>query len=75
MSHLYKNIHVTGNSVVLYSGFFFMKGLVDIKKKWLYGDDLIKKSSYCPHSIYCNNTKYHFTYNNVVAMDALCVDI
>ena len=43
MLRLTKNIHGTGNIVVLDSGLCVMQGLVYITKKSVYGDALIEK--------------------------------
>ena len=71
MLRLTKKFHGTVNISVLDSGLCFLQGLVDIKKKWVYGDDHIKKRHYLPHYIDGNKIKDHFNDKDVGVMDAL----
>ena len=72
---LTKNIHGTGTIVVLFYSLCVLQGLVDIKKKELYGDTIIDKIRYWTRYIDGNNIKAHFTNKSVGAMDVLCEEI
>ena len=42
----------SGKAVVLYSGFFIAKGIIDIEYKGVYAEDLIKKRHYWPNGVH-----------------------
>ena len=65
MFSLTKMVHDTGKVVVLYPGFYVLHILVYIKKKGLYGSNIIKKRGYLPHYIYGEKIKSHFTNKGV----------
>ena len=48
---LTKRLSGKGKIVVLYYGLYVLQGLVDIRKKGVYGSVIINKSIYWPHYI------------------------
>ena len=71
---LTKEIHVTGNIVVLDSGYFFWQVLVDTKNKGLYGATLVNNRWYWPRYINGGNIKACFANKGYGAVDALIGD-
>ena len=71
MCILTKEIRVKGNIVVLDSGFCVLQGFVDIKKKGVYGANIIKNRRYWPNCIGVENIKYHFINKVVGAVDTI----
>ena len=71
---LTKNLHGTGKSF-LDSYLCVLQGLEDIKKKGVYGSDILRKRRYQPHYIDGEEIKSHFTYKDVEDVDSLCGDI
>ena len=66
-----KNIHVTGNIVVLYYGFCVLQRLMDIKKKGVYRTDIINKRPYWTCYIYDKKINVTFIDKDVDAVDVL----
>ena len=71
---LTKNLHGTGKSF-LDSYLCVLQGLEDIKKKGVYGSDILRKRRYQPHYIDGEEIKSHFTYKDVGDVDSLCGEI
>ena len=55
MLHPMKMLHGAGDIVVLDSGFCVLRGLVDIKKKGLYGTDILRMGSTGPTILMVKN--------------------
>ena len=68
---LTKKLHGTGKILVLDSGSCVLQGLVDIKKKGIYGATIGKKRRYFPRYINGEKIKPHFTDKAMGAVDAL----
>ena len=66
-----KNIHVTGNIVVLDYGFCVLQRLMDINKKGVYGTDIINKRPYWTCYIYDKKINVTFIDKDVDAVDVL----
>ena len=68
---LTRNLHVTGKIVVLGSGLCSLQGLVEIKKKGIYGSALFKKKRYWSRYTNGDNIKLNFANKDVRYIDAL----
>ena len=68
-------IHSIGKIFVLYSGLCVLQILEDMKKKRIYGSNLINKRPYWPHYIDVEKIKTHFRDKGIGEVDALRGDI
>ena len=60
----------TAKLVILDSGFWVLKGIVELRKKGVFALALIKKRRYCPKLFQGDEFKAHFAYQEVGAVDA-----
>ena len=67
---LTKSIWNSGRTVILDSGFYVVKGILELKKKGVFSGALIKKRRYLPKHIEGDNIQSHFDNKPVGVPDA-----
>lgn len=68
---LCKNLYGTGKIVILDSGFCVLEGLIELRKKGVFGGALIKKRRYWPKHVPGDMIDAHFTEKEVGSTDSL----
>ena len=57
---LTKELCSTGKAVIMDSGLCVLKGLLEIRKRWVYGSELIKKRRYWPRYVHVDGINEYF---------------
>ena len=69
--HITKSYFFTGTYVIHYSGFCFLKGLIQLINKGVFACDIIKKRIYCPSMVPGNDTEDNFWGEEVEETDTI----
>ena len=69
-----KALCITGKAVIMNSGFFFFKGILEMTKRGVYGSELIKKRRYWPRGVMYMELTFTLGQKILVMWDALVVN-
>ena len=74
MLRLTRALWSTGKSMIMDIGFFVLKGLLEIRKRGVYGCALIKKRRYWPMGVYVDSINDYSRSKILVVWDVLVVN-